>query len=121
MELGLLKTVRLPFLLYGFTCVSASRSDIHLHERVQIKVVKTFSGTEDASNVNHFRLLNILGLTMFVQLGDILTMTKITAHEFDPRWPVCQRPGGNLLKSLFWPNYSLKKQEKSSRFVRAKF
>ena len=91
LKLGLCKSLTLPVLLYGFTCVSASREDLHLVEQFQRKVLKWITGVQNASYVNQLRLLFVLPQPMFIHLRDILTMTELAAVEGAAQF--CQMTG----------------------------
>ena len=80
-KLGLYKSLILPVLLYGFACVFASRADLHLLENFQKKVVKWISGNKTMSYLSQLKILNILPLPMFLQLNDMLLLSKITNEE----------------------------------------
>ena len=80
-KLGLYKSLILPVLLYGFSCVSASRAELHLLEKFQKKAVKWITGLKDQSYTSQMRLLNILPLPMFIQLNDILLLSKMNPEN----------------------------------------
>ena len=98
--------------LYGFTCVSASREDLLLLEQFQRKVLKWITGVKNASYVNQLHPLFVLPLPMFIQLRDILTMTKIAAVE--DAAPISQMIGDMVEdqpEALFFTKHTLKKQK----------
>ena len=80
-KLGLYKSLILPVLLYGFACVFASRADLHLLENFQKKVVGWITGNKTMSYRSQLKILNILPLPMFLQLNDVLLLSKITNEE----------------------------------------
>ena len=79
--LGLYKSFILPVLLYGFACVFASRADLHLLENFQKKVVRWITGNETRSCRSQLKILNILPLPMYLQLNDMLLLSKIPNEE----------------------------------------
>ena len=76
-ELGLYKSLILPVLLYGFTCINPSRSELQNLERFQKKAVKWISGNKRVNYISQLRLLNILPLPMFLQVNDLLLHAKV--------------------------------------------
>ena len=80
-KLGLYKSLILPVLLYVLSCISPSRAELHLLERFQKKVVKWITGLKDQSYTIQMRLLNIRPLPMFIQLNDILLLTKMNPED----------------------------------------
>ena len=80
-KLGLYKSLILPVLLYGFTCLTAGRTEIQILEKFQKKVVKWITGNKDTEYKNQLRLLNILPLPMFIQLNDLLLVSKALNEE----------------------------------------
>ena len=100
-KLGLYKSIVLPILLYGFHCVKVSRTDLLTLEQFQRKVVKWICGDSTRSYVEKLRLLNLLPLPIFLQLNDLLFLTKICPDE------------DNELKSIL--PHNLSKAENSMR------
>ena len=80
-KLGLYKSWILPVLLYDFTCLTAGRTEIQILEKFQKKVVKWITGNEDTEYKSQLRLLNILPLPMFIQLNDLLLVSKALNEE----------------------------------------
>ena len=78
-KLGFYKSLILPVLLYGFTCIIPSRSELQNLERFQKKAVKWITGNKGVNYSSPLRLLNILPLPMFLQLNDLL-LAKVM-HE----------------------------------------
>ena len=74
---GLYKSLILPVMLYGFTCLTAGRTEIQILEKFHQKVVKWITGNKDTEYKSQIRLLNILPLPMFIQLNDILLVSKV--------------------------------------------
>ena len=100
-KLGLYKSIVLPILLYGFHCVKVSRTDLLTLEQFQRKVVKWICGDSTRSYVEKLRLLNLLPLPIFLQLNDLLFLSKICQDE------------DNELKSIL--PHNLSKAENSTR------
>ena len=91
-ELGLYKALILPVLLYSFAFVFASRADLHLLENAQKKVLRWITGNKTMRYLSQLKVLNILPLPMFLQLNDMLLLSKITNEEMGtsislPEWP----------------------------------
>ena len=91
-KLGLYKSLILPVLLYGFACVFASRADLHLLENFQKKVVGWITGNKTMSYRSQLKILNILPLPMFLQLNDVLLLSKITNEETGTSFSLPERP-----------------------------
>ena len=80
-KLGLYKSLILPVVLYGFACVFASRADLHLLENLKKNVVRWITGNKTMSSLSQLKTLNILPLPMFLQLNDMLLLSKIKNEE----------------------------------------
>ena len=91
-KLGLYKSLILPVLLYGFACVFASRADLHLLENFQKKVVRWITGKKTMSYRSQLKILNIVPLPMFLQLNDVLLLSKITNEETGTSFSLPERP-----------------------------
>ena len=75
-KLGLYKSLILPVLLYGFTCINSSRSELQNLESFQKKAVKWITENEGLNYISQLWLLNILPLPMFLQVNDLLFLRK---------------------------------------------
>ena len=71
----------MPVLLYGFTCLTAGRTEIQILKKFQKKVVQWITGNEDTEYKGQLRLLNILLLPMFIQFNDLLLVPKALNEE----------------------------------------
>ena len=91
-KLGLYKSLFLPVLLYGFACVIASRADLHSLENFQKKVVRWITANKTMSYRSQLKILNILRLPMFLQLNDVLLLSKITNEEMGTSISLRERP-----------------------------
>ena len=80
-KLGLYKFLILPVLLYGFTCLTARRTEIQILEIFKKKVVKWITGKKDTDYKRQLRLLNILPLPMFIHFNDLLLVSKALNEE----------------------------------------
>ena len=80
-KMGLYKSLILPVLLYGFTCLIAGSTEIQILEKFQKKVVKWITGNKDTEYKSQLRLLNILPLPRFIQLNDLLLVSKALNEE----------------------------------------
>ena len=80
-KLGLYKSLIPPVLLYSCTCLTAGRTEIQILEKFQKKVVKWITGNKDTEYKSQLRLLNILPLPMFIQLNDLLLVSKALNEE----------------------------------------
>ena len=80
-KLGLYKALTLPVLLYGFTCLTAGRTEIQILEKFQKKVFKWITGNKDREYKSRLLLLNILPLPMFIQLNNLLLVSKALNEE----------------------------------------
>ena len=79
-KIGLYKSLFLPVLLYGVTCINPSRSELQNVKRFQKKAVKWITGNKGMKYISQLWLLNILPLPMFLQVNDLLLLAKIM-HE----------------------------------------
>ena len=79
-KLGLYKSLILPILLYGSTCINPSQSRLQNLERFQKKAVKLITGNKRVNYIGQLRLLNILPLPMFLHVNDLLLLAKVM-HE----------------------------------------
>ena len=80
-KLGLYKSLILPVLLYGLTCLTAGRTEIQILEKFQKKIVKWMTGNKDTEYKSQLRLLNVLPLPMFIQPNDLLLVSKALNEE----------------------------------------
>ena len=80
-KLGLYKSLVLPVLLYGSSCTNPNRGELQQLERFQKKVVKWILGQKIMPYPNQLRLPNILPQPMFMQLNDILLLSKLTEDD----------------------------------------
>ena len=80
-KLGLYKSLILPVLFYVSACTNPDRGELQQLERLQKKVVKWILGQKVMPYPNQLRLLNILPLTMFMQLNEILFLSKLTEDD----------------------------------------
>ena len=81
-KLGLYKSPVLPVLLYGINCTTRSKSDLGNLEKLQRKAVRWITGRNEPYE-NQLRLLNILPLPMYMQMNDLLTLSKLTQEGRD--------------------------------------
>ena len=79
-KIGLYKSLILLVLLYGFTCINPSRSELKNLERFQKKAVKWITGTKGVNYISQLWLLNILPLLMLLQVNNLLLLAKVM-HE----------------------------------------
>ena len=91
-KLGLYKSLILPVLLYGFSYIFTSRIDLHQLENFQRNVVRWINGKKTKNYLSQLRILNILPLAMFLQLNDILLLSKITHEEMATSIGLPKRP-----------------------------
>ena len=80
-KLGLYKSLILTVLLYGSACTNPNREELQQLERFQKKVVKWILGQKVMPYPNQLGLLNILPIPMFMQLNDILLLSKLTEDD----------------------------------------
>ena len=80
-KLGLYRSLILPALLYGSACTNPNRGELQQLEIFQKKVVKWILGQKVMPYPNQLRPLNILPLPMFMQLNDILLLSKLTEDD----------------------------------------
>ena len=81
-KLGLYKSLVLPVLLYGINCTTPSKSGLVNLEKLQRKAVRWITGGNEPYE-NQLRLLNILPLPMYIQMNDLLTLSKLTKEGRD--------------------------------------
>ena len=81
-KLRLYKSLFLPVLLNGINCTTPSKSDLVNLEKLQRKAVRWITG-RNAPYENQLRLLNILPLPMYIQMNDLLTLSKLTQEGRD--------------------------------------
>ena len=65
----------------GSACTNPNRGELQQLERFQKKVVKWILRQKVMPYPNQLRLLNILPLPMFMQLNDILLLSKLTEDD----------------------------------------
>ena len=75
-KLRLYKSLILPVLLYGFTCVNPSRSELQNLERFQREAVKWITGNKGVNYISQLWLLNILPLPTFLRVNDLFYSRK---------------------------------------------
>ena len=75
-KLGLYKSVILPVLLYGLNCAYQSRTDQRKLKNLQRRVLKWVCGPPRSGYKAQLRLLNVLPLPLFIQLNDLLLLSK---------------------------------------------
>ena len=76
-KLGLYKSLVLPVLLYGINCTTPWKSDLGNLEKLQREAVRWIAGRNEPYE-NRLRLLNIFPLPMYMQMNDLLTLSKLT-------------------------------------------
>ena len=81
-KLGLFKSLVLPFLLFGINCTTPTKSDLGNIEMLQRKEVRWITGRNEPYE-NQLRFLNILPLPMYMQMNDLLTLSKLTREGRD--------------------------------------
>ena len=81
-KFSLYKSLILPILLKGYSCVSASRAELQSLERFQKEVARWITGIKGSCYGNQLRLLNILPLPMLIQMSDILFLANVMT-EYD--------------------------------------
>ena len=81
-KLELYKSLVLPVLLYGIICTTPSKSYLGNFEKLQRKAVRLITGRNEPYE-NQLRLLNILPLPMYLQMNDLLTLSKLTQEGRD--------------------------------------
>ena len=116
-KLGLYKSLILPVLLYGFACVFASRADLHLLENFQKKVVRWITENKTMSYLSQLQFLNILPLPMFLQLNDMLLLSKITNEELGTSISLPERPEKRGRRSEIFKLWKTRTEKGRSEFV----
>ena len=81
----------LASLVVAFSCVFASRADLHLLEVFQ-KVLRGITGNKTMSYRSQLKILNILPLPMFLQFNYILLLSKITHEKIGTSFGLPERP-----------------------------
>ena len=76
-KLGLYKSKLLPVLTYGCHCANFLRKDLQKLEFFRKKIVKWICGKHWQKYTDQLRMLNILPLPMFLQINDLLLLSKI--------------------------------------------
>ena len=76
-RLGLYKSVILPVLLYGLNCGYQCRTHQRKLENCQRRVQKWVCGPNRGDYKAQLSLLNVLLLTLFIQLNDLLLFSKL--------------------------------------------
>ena len=76
-KLGFYKSLVLPVLLNGINCTTPSKSDLGNLEKHQRKAVMWITVRNEPYE-NQLRLLKILPLPMYMQMNDLLTLSKLT-------------------------------------------
>ena len=79
-KLVLHKSFILQVLLYGFKCLTAGRTEIQILEKLR-KCSQMDNGKSRYRIQIHLRLLNLLPLQMFIQLNDLLLVSKASNEE----------------------------------------
>ena len=84
----------------SFSCVSASRADLHTLEIIRKKLVSWITGNETRSYLSHLRILNIMLQPMFLQLNHIPLWSRITHKEVGSSVGLPKKPekGGKKVK-----------------------
>ena len=76
----LYKSAILPIFLYGLNCSYQSRTDQRKPENRQRRVLKLVCGPHRGDYNAHLKLLNVLPLPHFIQLDDLLFLSKLYKH-----------------------------------------
>ena len=66
----------LPVLLYGFMCLTAGRTETQILGKKSNKCSQLDNGNKDTEYKSQLRLLNILPLTFFNQLNNLLRVSE---------------------------------------------
>ena len=69
-------------LLYGINCTTPSKSDLGNLEKLQWIAVRWKTGQNEPYE-NQLRILNISPLSLYMQMNDLLNLSKLTQEERD--------------------------------------
>ena len=81
-KLGLYKSLILSILLYGLDCLILAKYDLQSVEKFQRKAVKWITDQYE-DYTKQLRLLNILPLTMYLLLNNLLTLSNLVKENSD--------------------------------------
>ena len=101
---GLYKSLVLSVLLYGINCTTPSKSDLGNLEKHQRKAFRWITG-RNAPYENQLRLLNILPLPMYMQMNNLLNLSKLTQEGRDD----IEMPEINKIRGRSTELYTLRK------------
>ena len=79
-KLGSCKSLIVPILVYELDCLTLTKYDLQILEKFERKVVKWITGQYE-DYTNQLRLSNILPLPMYLQLNNLLTLSKLVKEN----------------------------------------
>ena len=84
--LNLYKSLVFPIFSYSSAAWYASKCDMVIIDRVQCRCNKWILGSQDLSYVNRLTRLNILPVSLHLQIADVLLLSSIMSGKYDFNW-----------------------------------
>ena len=91
-KLKLVKSMVLPILLYGSTVWYASKTNLRKLEQTQWKAVKWVLAYGEPNYTVALKRLNLLALSLYLELNDILLLSNILSNKIDVDWQSFLKP-----------------------------
>ena len=91
-KLKLGKSMVLPILLYGSTVWYASKTNLRKLEQTQWKAVKWVLAYGEPNYTVALKRLNLLPLSLYLELNDILPLSNIISNKIDFDWQPFLKP-----------------------------
>ena len=91
-KLSLVKSMVLPILLYGSTVWYASTTNLRKLEQTQWKAVKWVLANDEPNYNVALKRLNLLPLSLYLELNDILLLSNIISNKIDFDWQPFLKP-----------------------------
>ena len=90
--LKLVKSMVLPILLYGSTVWYASKTNLRKLQQTQWKAVKWVLANGEPNYNVALKKLNLLPLSLYLELNDILLLSNIISNKIDFDWQPFLKP-----------------------------
>ena len=85
-RLNLYKSLVVPIFSYSSAAWDASKGDMVIIERVQRRCTKWILGYQDVFYADRFTRLNILPVSLHLQIADVLLLSSIMSGKYDFNW-----------------------------------
>ena len=85
-KVNLYKSMVLPIICYGSSVWYSSKTDLTKLENIQKKAANWATNYSENCYTDKLSTLNLLPLSLYIELNDILTLSKVINNRFDFNW-----------------------------------